>query len=274
MANIIPPGPWNVFPEQWDRVVLADYEWPGLATVTVSRANKWDSKKAKGSHGEEREFSGVDPAKVVITIKFWDFDAWYQIVVSDLIKTVEPDPGKTKVDSITIGHAVAAARGVTRITVDSVDGPTKVEEGIWSFTVNATEYRPPSTKNATGTASGSGGGSSAKPGDPKNAVSQCSQLANELSFNKSEFAEINRQIFEIEGSDPSGRGDELSALYDAQAENLQRRAEIEAQQIAFIRKGWAMLIKAIRTTKIEIDTAKTNQDNWIRASVQEVEVDA
>lgn len=35
-----------------------------------------------------------------------------------------------------------------------------------------------------------------------------------------------------------------------------------------------MLIKAIRTTKIEIDTAKTNQDNWIRASIQEVEVDA
>lgn len=35
-----------------------------------------------------------------------------------------------------------------------------------------------------------------------------------------------------------------------------------------------MLIKAIRTTKIEIDTAKTNQDNWIRASIQEVEVDS
>jgi hypothetical protein len=35
-----------------------------------------------------------------------------------------------------------------------------------------------------------------------------------------------------------------------------------------------MLIKAVRTTKIEIDTAKANQDNWIRASVQEVEVDS
>jgi len=35
-----------------------------------------------------------------------------------------------------------------------------------------------------------------------------------------------------------------------------------------------MLIKAIRTTKIEIDTAKASQDNWIRASVQEVEVDS
>lgn len=35
-----------------------------------------------------------------------------------------------------------------------------------------------------------------------------------------------------------------------------------------------MLIKAIRTTKIEIDTAKANQDNWIRASVQEVGVDS
>jgi hypothetical protein len=35
-----------------------------------------------------------------------------------------------------------------------------------------------------------------------------------------------------------------------------------------------MLVKAVRTTKIEIDTAKANQDNWIRASVQEIEVDS
>jgi hypothetical protein len=35
-----------------------------------------------------------------------------------------------------------------------------------------------------------------------------------------------------------------------------------------------MLVKAVCTTKIEIDTAKANQDNWIRASVQEIEVDS
>lgn len=34
-----------------------------------------------------------------------------------------------------------------------------------------------------------------------------------------------------------------------------------------------MLVKASRTTKIEIDTAKANQENWIRASLQEVEID-
>ena len=31
--------------------------------------------------------------------------------------------------------------------------------------------------------------------------------------------------------------------------------------------------RVLRTTKIEIDTAKPDQDNWIRASVQEVVVD-
>lgn len=34
------------------------------------------------------------------------------------------------------------------------------------------------------------------------------------------------------------------------------------------------VIKALRTTKIEIDTAKADQDNWIRASIQQVEVDS
>lgn len=231
-ARIIPPGPWNVFPEQWDRVVLDDVEWPGLATVTVSRANKWDAKKAKGAHGEEREFSGVDPAKVTIVIKFWDFNAWYELVVSDLIKVVEPNPEKKKPDSIKIAHAVAQARGVDRITVDTVDGPTKAEEGIWTLTIQATEYRPPSTKNATGTATGKG----SPPGDPKNAPNQCADLASELAFKKAEFADIQGQINEIEagGGDIFGEdfspGEHLAELYAARDANLARQNEIEARQ--------------------------------------------
>jgi hypothetical protein len=174
--SLIPAGPWHEQPEFWDRITLADRQWPGLATVEVSRANKWDSKKAKGSHGQEREFSGVDAAKVKIRIRIWTSEQWAEIT-SDLLPTIEPSPEKAKVDSITIGHAVASARKVQRITVDVVKGPSEEADGTWAIDIDATEYRAPATKNATGTATGKGtGGGNPAPG------SVCDQLKEQMVF--------------------------------------------------------------------------------------------
>jgi large subunit ribosomal protein L2 len=46
------------------------------------------------------------------------------------------------------------------ITVDKVSGPSKSGDGVWEWTIDATEFREPSKKNATGTFKG---------GAPKNA---------------------------------------------------------------------------------------------------------
>lgn len=166
MAEHIPPGPWDDFPEAWDIVVIGDREWPGLARVDVSRANKWDTKKAQGTHGGEREFKGADLARVKIEIRFWTSEHW-DLIVNELLSTVEPDPGKKKPEALRLSHVSAHARKVNQITIDSVTGPN-VSNGQGVISIDATEYREPEKKNATGKASGKG--------------SLCQQLANQLAL--------------------------------------------------------------------------------------------
>jgi hypothetical protein len=154
MAEYVPAGPWHDEPELWDRLVLGDVEVPGISKVEVSRANKWDEKKSKGSHGGEREYSGADLAKVKITIVYWTAEHHAELR-DKVMPLVEPVPGKKKIDSIRLEHAVSIMRGVGAVTIDSVDGPS-VSNGQGTIKIDATEYRAPETKNATGKAGGAG----------------------------------------------------------------------------------------------------------------------
>lgn len=182
----IPLGPWHTQPELWDRLTIGDKLVPGIATVEVDRANKWDSKKAKGEHGQEREFSGVEAAKVRIQIVYWTDEQWQEIK-TEILPLIEPNPEKKKIDSLSINHEVANARKVARITVDSVKGPS-VSGGLGTIDVDATEYREPSPKNATGTATGKGGGS----GGAGTKGGACADLANQIVQTQIEIT--NEQI--------------------------------------------------------------------------------
>ncbi|MBK6515806.1 MAG: hypothetical protein IPG04_17325 [Polyangiaceae bacterium] len=156
MAEQIPAGPWHEEPELWDTAVLNDVECPGICKVEISRGNKWDEKKAKGSHGAEREYSGAEPAKVKLSIVTWT-SAHHTVMREKVLPIVEPVPGKKKVDAVQLQHAVAIARSVSAFTVDDVDGPS-VSDGKATWKISGTEYRKPSTQNATGTAKGGKGG--------------------------------------------------------------------------------------------------------------------
>src|SRR5688572_28043397 len=94
--------------EVWDRVTFNDVECPGLARVTVARGNKWDTKKAQGSHGAERNFKGADLASVKIQIKLWEQQDYVDFNTT-ILPLLEPDPGKKKPDAVAVGHAVAWA---------------------------------------------------------------------------------------------------------------------------------------------------------------------
>lgn len=153
MGTPLPLGVADAEPELWDTVVLGGKESPGLAAVTVSRANKSDEKKAKGESGSTKEYSGADTAKVNVSIKYITA-AEHEEFLKEILPVIEPNPEKKKVEAISISHPVATARSVKKITVDKVDGPNKSGDGIWEWTIEATEFRQPSTKNATGTFKG------------------------------------------------------------------------------------------------------------------------
>ena len=181
MAEYIPAGPWDENPELWDRLSVAGREFSGLATVDVDRSNKWQTKAAKGSHGAERTFGGVELAKVRIEYRVWTSEQYAELL-NDLLPILEPDPTRGKRDAIAIGHAVATARKLTSITVDGIAGPKRAEPGIFALYIDATEQRPPEAKNALGTAKGGSG-------KPK---SLCEALEEQWRFNRAQAAALRK----------------------------------------------------------------------------------
>lgn len=162
----IPAGPWDTNPELWDRLSLNDREFLGLATIDVDRSNKWQTKAAKGSHGAERTFGGVELAKVRIEYRVWTSEQ-YDELLTELLPIIEPEPTKAKRDAIRVAHAVATARKLSAITIDSIAGPKRAEPGVFALYIDATEHLPPQSKNALGTASGTG-----KPKSPCQALEE------------------------------------------------------------------------------------------------------
>jgi hypothetical protein len=150
--NAIPPQPWDGLEGLWDSIEIDDSIVPGLAAVDVHRENKWDTKKAKGSHGAKRDYQGADLATVTITLRLVTQDD-YEDFVNDHLPVIEPDPGKKFPAAVSIVHAVTVARNCPVITIDKIDGP-KIENGICTFTIVGTEFREPEKKNATGTVNG------------------------------------------------------------------------------------------------------------------------
>lgn len=196
MGDVIEDSPWD---GSGDTIEIDGKEWPGFATVSVRRANKWDDKKSKGEHTGERDFTGADAAKVSIKIRVWTA-AQRAYIDETLLKSVEPEPGKTKVGPVSVKHSVFTSRKVSAMTIDDVDGweRSSFDEAI--LTINAQEYRPPIATNATGKASGTtsngGGGGEGTHNTPCNVL-----LAQYNVERNAYFAFYNQALIEGQDSD-------------------------------------------------------------------------
>lgn len=153
--NLVPPSSADVFPSVWGTVSLAGRQWPGRARVTCSRGNDWDRPKAPGEHSAEAKLKGSRLASVTIEIEYWTHDQHNEAF--ELLQIIEPTPGKVKLGAVEISHAVTIFRGVSQVTIDDIAGPLKGDDGLYKITIQATEQRPVTPKNATGTASGGTG---------------------------------------------------------------------------------------------------------------------
>lgn len=149
MASELLPDPPQAVAEVWDRATFNDIESPGLVKVTISRGNKWDSKKAQGSHGGERTFKGADLASIKIQVRLWTADD-YVAFNEQILSLLEPDAGKKKPTVINFGHAVAWSRNLRAFTVDNISGPESDPAGFVIYDIDATEHREPDKSNAQG----------------------------------------------------------------------------------------------------------------------------
>lgn len=189
MAEQLPRLPWTGEGYKlWDFVTVGGKECPGLAVVKFKRSNKWDDKKAKGSHGGERNFSGADLGKGSLTVTMLT-EEQHEKFKADILPQVEPVPGKKKADAVSIGSPILAVRSVAAVTIDDVDGPD-TSNGKIVYTIAFTEQRAPEKKNASGLA-GYGG---TVPGRDCGALKgQLASLASTLQFEMSNNAKLRLQ---------------------------------------------------------------------------------
>lgn len=180
MTQIL-PGPWSQYSDVWDTLILAGKEWPGIAKVTVTRANKWDEKSAKGSNNASRTYTGVEPAKVKIELRIWTAEGQYDVIVTECLPLIEPQDEKKRKDPVNISHAVTHARYVNDVTIDSISGPDDNGDQTWTFTIEATEYKAP-----TVVAGPKGGGGKGKPSP----TISCDELNLQHSYYLSDLANL------------------------------------------------------------------------------------
>lgn len=234
---LIDPAPWDEDARYWDTLELGGVEWPGLAVVDIQRSNKWDTKKAKGSHGGEREFNGADLAKVKIQLRAWTSEQ-LATIFADCLPLVEPTPGKEKLDAVALGHPVAAFRKVSQVTIDSISGP-RIQERMAVWDIDATEYRPPETKNASGTASGKGAGGNF---NPKN-TSNCDDIAFQIRVANDTISALSAQRNALEQELALGQIDWFAEPGEpgSGAHKQAQIAAIEAQQIDLVNQQAGLL---------------------------------
>ena len=63
------PSPQHITPETWDTIVIGNHQYPGEATVEITKKFKFEEKKAAGKSGEDLTFKGVETAKLKIKIR-------------------------------------------------------------------------------------------------------------------------------------------------------------------------------------------------------------
>lgn len=211
----IPAGPWHVNPHAWGRVVLGDFELPGLCTFEPVRSNKWDTKKTKAKHGGKREFAGVDLGTVKIECRIWTAEQWAEWTETGF-PLLEPGPKDPSVkDPFKVQHAIASARKFQAITIDSISGP--IRDGQFGvIEIDATEYLEPDPTNASGTA-GTGG--------------NCSAIAAQIALEKAQIAvwqSLQNTYMSLSTFDPQKAG-------EAELELIKHRQQLDIltqQQIA------------------------------------------
>lgn len=158
---------WESSPASYGTITLGKHTIRGVKDVQVKRARKRDKKSAPGTNGAKLGNKGFEAASVKIEwhvctdegdspSQRWDEAA---TILADL------EDRKRAEDALAIDHPFCAIRGITSVTVDSIEGPKVVESsGLFAFTLDCTEYTMPEAKKVGGRG-GAGGGKVAGAGD-------------------------------------------------------------------------------------------------------------
>lgn len=137
-------------PDLWDVVYVGGIASPGIAHVTTPGIDyKWDKKKGPGIQKRTMTFRGQDGSDVKIKFELWTeehFKLWetYQ-------GFFELDPTKSTVKAISVIHPKLVFLKIFNLVTERIGPIEEHGRGLYSVTVELSEYAPPPKKNVTKT---------------------------------------------------------------------------------------------------------------------------
>lgn len=140
-------------PDLWDVVYVGGIASPGIAHVSTPGIDyKWDKKKGPGIQKRTMTFRGQDGSDVKIKFDLWEeehFKLWetYQ-------GFFELDPTKTAVKAISVIHPKLVFLKIFNLVTEKIGEIKEEGRGLYSVTVELSEYAPPPKVNVTKTPTG------------------------------------------------------------------------------------------------------------------------
>jgi hypothetical protein len=136
--------------EAWGVLRVGQTVNPGLALVgEVKRKYEWDKKKGKGTNGFTSTYVGLPAPEASVEFLLWTaahFSEW--AAFRPLFKY---DPTKQNIQAIDVFHPAWADVDFKSVVVESIGSIVHKGKGLYSCTVEFSEYRPAPKKSAVST---------------------------------------------------------------------------------------------------------------------------
>lgn len=141
-------------PQAWDSFRVGNQNSPGCGIFgEPKRKYQFDTKKGKGTYGFTKTFVGLPPVEVSIELLLWlpeHFRQWDAF--RPLLKY---DPTKKSVQAVDVYYPGWADIDFKSAVTDSIGGIVHKGKGLYSVTIEISEYRPAPKKSAVSTPKGS-----------------------------------------------------------------------------------------------------------------------
>jgi hypothetical protein len=153
-------------PGIYDKLVVSGRVSPGVFQLQGGeRSYNWDKKKAAGAQGATSTYLGWNPTDG-IKGKFlvWTNPDIFELT-DEFLPLFQYDASKQSPKPVQVYHPVLALNQITAVTIDSIGPLTPEGKGLWSVTVEMSEFRPAPKKNAVATPAAAGAANAGEAGE-------------------------------------------------------------------------------------------------------------
>lgn len=136
--------------QAWDVLRVGQATSPGIAIVgEAKRKFQWDKKQGKGTNGFTSTYVGLPPVEASVEFLLWSaehFTEW-----ETFRALLKYDSTKKAIQAVDVFHPAWADIDFKSVVTESIGSIVHKGKGLYSITVEFSEYRPAPKKSAVST---------------------------------------------------------------------------------------------------------------------------